>query len=174
LSPELAKLLNLIVFGGSGPQVLSLGSTMGAWLLALAGRDPDGYVEVGARTGLDRAGADVLGQAGGLLVMGDGTARLGERAPGGADLDAARFDDRVAGRKQPGDAAGLAGLDLGDGERFLAAGVTPWRAAGALAAARPAPRVGRLMARSAPYGVSYLVATWTPAGQAARAGPTVR
>ena len=58
-----------------------------------------------------------------------------------------------------GDAAALRELDPALGVELLAAGVPVWRVAGhAAAGLDPA---AELLHDSAPYGVGYLVATWT-------------
>jgi len=146
-----------VLAGGTGPAVLPLSLCLGAWLLDRTGADTRRcYVEV---TASDPVPPDVP-DAAALLVIGDGTARLSERAPGGLDPSAAEHADRVAAALASGNAAALAALDPDEGERLMAAGVPAWRAVGAAVAADPGPVQASLLARSAPYGVDYLVATW--------------
>ena len=97
----------------------------------------------------------------GVLVMGDGTARRCERAPGYLDERAASFDAAVAAALAAGDAAMLRDLDPALGADLLAAGVPAWRTAGHVVGGRPV--AAELLHESAPYGVAYLVATWLPA-----------
>ena len=94
--------------------------------------------------------------------MGDGTARLSDRAPGGDDPRAVAFDAAVVDALGSGDPAALTGLDQRDGAGLLAAGVPAWRAVGtALLVARPDRRwTATVTSHAVPYGVSYVVATW--------------
>jgi hypothetical protein len=94
----------------------------------------------------------------GVLAMGDGSARRTVKAPGYLDDAAEPFDAAVAEALRSGDAAALAALDPGEGERLLAAGVPTWRAVGAALAG--AAVTARLHFEGAPYGVGYLVADW--------------
>jgi hypothetical protein len=139
-----------------GGRRLPLSLTVGAWLL-----DRAGYA--GARVGtapedLAAVVAELPGRTG-LLVMGDGSARRSEKAPGHLDPAAAPFDAAVAAALAAGDADALAALDPVEGERLLAAGVPAWRAAGALLAGRDLDAA--LLFDGAPFGVGYLVASWT-------------
>jgi hypothetical protein len=157
------------------PASLPLPLTLGAWLLA--GVDvPCSAVSVGP-------GAHPLDlpDRPAVLVMGDGSARRSERAPGYVDDRAAGFDAAVAEALATGDAAALRNLDPVLGAELLAAGVPAWRAVGrmltageraqvptaaARAAGGTADRSGggtydaELLHADAPYGVGYLVATW--------------
>ncbi|HZB51087.1 MAG TPA: hypothetical protein VE547_18515 [Mycobacteriales bacterium] len=101
------------------------------------------------------AGPDRLG----LLVMGDGSARRSERAPGYVDPRAAGFDAAVAAALATGDAAALRDLDPARGAELLAGGVPAWRVAGHAAAGVEFD--AELLRDEAPYGVGYLVAAWT-------------
>ncbi|MGY1795953.1 hypothetical protein ACI796_18450 [Geodermatophilus sp. SYSU D00525] len=134
---------------------LPLSLTVGAWLLRRAGH-PGPRVGVGPG---DLAAAVGELPGAGLLVMGDGSARRSEKAPGHLDPAAAPFDAAVAAALAAGDAAALAALDPAEGERLLAAGVPAWRAVGALLAGRDV--TAELRFDGAPFGVGYLVASWT-------------
>ena len=145
--------------GIPGAAELPLSLTIGAWLLdrapvAVARR----YVEVGP------AGSGPPGRwldgSDAVLVMGDGTARLTDRAPGGADPAAPAYDDVLAAALGAGDPAALAALDPGPARTMMAAGVPAWRAVGAALAVLGGGWTARLLAREAPYGVSYVVAQW--------------
>jgi hypothetical protein len=154
--------------GGDGPAVLPLSLTIGAWLLDRCGADlPRAYLEVGAAPGGAAQVASLVGSgAPALLVMGDGTARLDERGPGGWDARAVPYDERIAGALAAGDADALAGLDLDEADQLMAAGVPAWRAVGAALRHRDpqhrTPIQGTVLARQSPYGVAYTVATWQP------------
>jgi len=154
--------------GGDGAAELPLALTMGAWLLdrADAGSDrgvPRRYVEV-AQAGGGPA-QPWFDDAVAVLVMGDGPACLSERAPGGLDPAAAAYDDAIVAALESGDPDRLLALDPVEGSRVMAAGVPAWHALGsALLAEADAVRgttwASRLLAREAPFGVSYVVASW--------------
>ena len=96
----------------------------------------------------------------GLLVLGDGAATHTERAPGHFDPRAADFDAGVAAALQAADPVPLTALDPGLAAELLAAGRAPWQVLAA-ATAGSAWR-GELLHSSAPFGVAYHVAVWTP------------
>lgn len=105
----------------------------------------------------------------GLLVVGDGTARRTEKAPGHLDERAAGFDAVVENALAAGDPEALLALEPTLAETLLVGGLDAWRAAAraALAEVRPggaAPRgwTGAVHLAEAPYGVGYFVATWIP------------
>jgi hypothetical protein len=143
---------------------LPLSLTVGAWLLAqsdasapethaleVAGDAPVAEcLTLGARCA-DRAERTAL------LVLGDGTARRGDRAPGYRDPRAEPFDAAVARALRTADPAALAALDPALAADLMAAGRAPWQV---LAGAARAPYTGRLLYARAPYGVTYFVATW--------------
>ena len=149
----------------NGAEPLPLPIALGAWLLARrADRHPGvpGVPAVGAS--VDPAGTclplDWSGAVG-LLVMGDGSARRVSTSPGSVDARGIPFDDAAAAALGSGDPDRLRALDLALGAELLAAGTPAWVAAGtALAGAR---YDAHLHYAGAPYGVGYLVATWTPA-----------
>jgi hypothetical protein len=95
----------------------------------------------------------------GLLIMGDGSARRGVKAPGYLDRRAEPFDDAVATALAAADVSALAALDTHLAEQLLIAGVGPWKALGALAGSWHA----ELLYSGVPFGVAYFVAAWTPA-----------
>jgi hypothetical protein len=97
----------------------------------------------------------------GLLVLGDGAATHGEKAPGHLDVRAAPFDAAVAGALARADPAGLAAVDPELAAELLAVGRAPWQVlAGATAGGRWR---GELLHSAAPFGVAYHVAVWSPA-----------
>lgn len=168
---------------GAVAAAVPLGVTVGAWLLAGAGR-PCSAFAIGpdfdpAELG---AGLDLPDRRRALLVIGDGSARRSEQAPGYVDPRAAPFDAAVATALGAADAPALAALDPALGADLLAAGVPAWQVAAhaALAAAGPDPSGSadtavaagaaggaaepaygaELLYDGAPYGVGYFVATW--------------
>ena len=138
--------------GPAAEPVLPPALTLGAWLLARAGVPCSG-VAVTAGTTVD------LPDAPAFLVLGDGSARRSERAPGYVDPRAGAFDAAVEAALASGDAAGLRDLDPALGADLLASGVPAWRAVGT-ALAPAAPLEAELLYAEAPYGVGYFVATW--------------
>jgi hypothetical protein len=152
--------------GGARSTELPLALTIGAWLLdrAAVARERRGYLAVaqdGSPSGA--ASTTALATASAVLVMGDGPARLSDRAPGGLDPEAAVLDAQIAEALGSGDPAALELLDAEAGARLLAAGTPAWRAVGsALREAHGADSRwdATVAAHRAPYGVSYLVATW--------------
>lgn len=132
--------------------------TVGAWLVADAlGPDADvTYVSVGDGTAhlpdVDPAGDTAVA----LVVVGDGSARRSEKAPGHLDPRAEAFDARLAAALAAGDVTAL--TDQRDAVELLAAGAPAWTAvARALDGVRWDPE---LLYDGAPFGVGYVVATW--------------
>jgi hypothetical protein len=105
--------------------------------------------------------AAASGGAAALLIMGDGSARRGLKAPGYDDPRAEPFDASVATALAKADREALLALDPALAEDLMAVGRAPWQA---LAAAAEDGRTwhGELLYARAPYGVGYHVATWTP------------
>ncbi|WP_256503106.1 hypothetical protein [Pseudonocardia humida] len=96
----------------------------------------------------------------GLLVLGDGAAAHTERAPGHFDARAAPFDTAVSVALRDADGPALAALDADLAAALVVAGRAPWRVLAAAAAGREWR--GELLHSSAPFGVAYHVAVWTP------------
>lgn len=154
---------------GSPPDgaTLPLSLTIGAWLLARQARY-DGRSVVAMTVAEDtppdecrklgRECADWRGRVA-MLVMGDGAACHGEKSPGYADPRAEPFDASVARAFADGDPGALRDLDPDLGAGLLACGRAPWQvAAGAAEGGRWR---GDLLYHAAPYGVGYLIASWT-------------
>lgn len=146
-----------------GRDRMPLSVTIGAWLLARSGYSGErlGF-SVPPATDDDLAGwadqIEPLADRLGLLVMGDGSARRSERAPGYLDRRAVPFDDRVAVALGTGNPAALRRIDPDLGEALLAAGTHPWRLAGWVGGDDRFD--ARLLYDDAPYGVGYLAACW--------------
>jgi hypothetical protein len=137
---------------------LPLPLAVAAWLLAESGWtadvlgvscDPSGALPAwdGAATARE-----------GLLVMGDGSARRSEKAPGWLDDRAAPYDAAVSAALASGDPSRLA-ADLTLGHELLAAGAPAWTAAARLLAGGQWD--AHLSYDDAPFGVGYFVATWS-------------
>ena len=147
-----------------------VGLLVGRWLLdsgfPAAAPAREGW-EVGERT--EPAECERIGRAlaarserVALLIMGDGSARRGLKAPGYLDERAVPFDDRVAGALADADTKTLAAIDPAAASDLMAAGRAAWQVlAGAVGDSVP-PWRGELLSYRAPYGVGYFTAVWTP------------
>ncbi len=150
---------------GTGDAVLPLSLAMGAWLIeqTKAADLPRSYLAV--PTDASPAHCLELGReiAGGndrigLLVMGDGSARRSEHSPVHLHPRAEIFDTTVANALGRADSAVLAALDPDLAAELQAAGRAPWQV---LAGVLETGLTGDLAYHAAPYGVGYLVATFT-------------
>jgi hypothetical protein len=95
-----------------------------------------------------------------LLVLADGSARRGLKAPGYLDQRSAPFDAEVERAVRAGDMAGLLAVDPELALGLMATGRAAWQVlAGALAGQRPACQVRYC---DDPFGVAYLVASLAP------------
>ncbi|MFH8489805.1 class III extradiol dioxygenase subunit B-like domain-containing protein [Streptomyces longisporoflavus] len=94
-----------------------------------------------------------------LLVMGDASACRTLKAPGYLDERAAGFDAEVARALGAADIGALKALDAQLAYELKAAGRAPWQILAG--AAEDAGLKGELLYEDAPYGVGYLVATWS-------------
>jgi hypothetical protein len=158
------------VGSGAGEPTLPLSLTLGRWLVdradgqagsqpLLFGVEPDAGTDRCLALGEALAGrADRVA----LLVMGDGSARRSVKGPGGLHPDAEPFDTAVAAALAAGDPDALVALDPARAADLLAAGRAPWQVLAG--AARGGSWNGAVTWTGSPYGVTYLVATWTPAG----------
>ena len=123
-------------------------------LVAVPWRADDPTVEGAARALAGRPDGTVL------LVLGDGSTRRGDKAPGYLDERAFPFDDAVATALADGDAAALRGLDAGLAEELMVLGSAALRVLGGVALAQGSTPRAVLSYRDDPYGVSWFVATW--------------
>ncbi|MEV8315687.1 class III extradiol dioxygenase subunit B-like domain-containing protein [Streptomyces sp. NPDC059900] len=94
-----------------------------------------------------------------LLVMGDASACRTLKAPGYLDDRAAGFDAEAARALGAADIGALKALDAELAYELKAAGRAPWQVLAG--AAEGAALSGQLLYEDAPYGVGYLVATWS-------------
>jgi hypothetical protein len=112
----------------------------------------------------ERLGAELTAdEPVGLLVLGDGSHRHGERAPGRPDTRAAEFDETVRRALAAADEAALRELDSGLAESLGAVGRAPWQIlSGVVGKDGRTWRCvhSRLLI---PFGVAYHVALWDPA-----------
>lgn len=95
-----------------------------------------------------------------LVVMGDGSARRGDTAPGYVDERAFPFDEATAGALSRGDLAALMGMDAVLAEELMVG----CRAAFAVMATalhqEDATPTAMVTFQDDPWGVMYFVATW--------------
>lgn len=94
-----------------------------------------------------------------LLVLGDGSASRTLKAPGYLDERATDFDAAAARALGAADVAALKGLDAELAYELKAAGRAPWQVLAG--AAEDADLNSTLLYDEAPYGVGYLVASWS-------------
>lgn len=130
---------------------------IGAWLLDDVGWNGQrGYLTVGpdgethAEVGLERVA---------VLVIGDGSARRSDKAPGHLDERADAFDADIAKALAAGDVAALGALDPMLSDDLLCAGAPAWRWLASAIGSRPVTEA-ELLSDTAPYGVGYFVAWW--------------
>ena len=107
-------------------------------------------------------GAALAEEPVGLLVVGDGAAMHGEKAPGYRDERAGPFDAAVAAALRDADPAALAALDPDLALQLWASGRAPWQVLAG--ATRGRAWRGELLHSSMPFGVAYHVAVWEPCG----------
>ncbi|HEU5470313.1 MAG TPA: hypothetical protein VFV67_06645 [Actinophytocola sp.] len=98
----------------------------------------------------------------GLLVIGDGSHRHGDRAVGRPDERASGFDERVSRALAAADPAALLDLDPGLAETLGAVGRAAWQILSGVVA-----KDGRIWQCThsrlmIPFGVAYHVAVWDP------------
>lgn len=96
-----------------------------------------------------------------LVVMADGSARRGERAPGHLDERAFDFDDEIGSALAHGDADRLVGLDADLAGELLVQGRAALAVLGAVAGrVGGGPESAQVSYRDDPFGVLYTVASW--------------
>jgi hypothetical protein len=149
--------------GSAGPPGLPVALGVGGWLLDSAGyagerlvRSVADSVPAGlcASVGRELAGRD---DRVGLLVLADGSACRGLKAPGYYDERSAGFDAEVERAVRTGELEALLALDAELARELMAAGRPAWQVlAGALEGAVVASEIRYC---DDPFGVSYLVAS---------------
>ncbi|MEU2420628.1 class III extradiol dioxygenase subunit B-like domain-containing protein [Streptomyces sp. NPDC007851] len=152
--------------GPGGERELPGSLAVGAWLLERAGwaGAPVEALGVGEPLEAERClttGRELAGRAArvAMLVMGDASACRTLKAPGYLDERAAPFDAEAARALGAADLAAIRELDADLAYRLRASGRAPWQVLAG--AAEDAGLVGALLYDDAPYGVGYLVATWS-------------
>ncbi|WP_149546766.1 class III extradiol dioxygenase subunit B-like domain-containing protein [Streptomyces marokkonensis] len=146
---------------------LPYGLAVGAWLLGRTGW-ADAPVEgrgVGEALTAERCAEEGEALAGraervALLVMGDASACRTLKAPGYLDDRAAPFDAELARALGAADTGALRALDSGLALELKVSGRAPWQVL-AGAASGNGELKGALLYEDAPYGVGYIVATWS-------------
>ena len=143
---------------------LPLSLAVGAWLLDRAGyAGPRRFEAVAGDTSVDdavRLGRRLVDgdRRVALLVVGDGSARRTEKAPGHLDPRAEAFDAAVTEALAGADLPALLGIDPALAAELMVAGRAPWQVLAA--AAEHAGWAPRVTYAGAPYGVHYVVAEW--------------
>lgn len=128
---------------------------IGDWLL-----DDVGWTGARRYIGIAHDGATGSDDASGaLLVVGDGSARRTEKAPGFLDDRAEAFDATIASAIETGDFAGLGELDATLAADLLCAGAPVWRWV-ARTIGEQTVAESALLADVAPYGVGYFAGWW--------------
>ncbi len=112
----------------------------------------------GAALGAELAGADTPIA---LLLMADGAACHGPKAPRAEDSRAGAYEDAVNAALAAGDPAALRALDPALGLELSATGPLLWPLLSAAAAGQA--WTGAVLHHGAPYGVGWTVALWRPA-----------
>ncbi len=142
--------------------------TVGAWLLTRADWTAAPVEGLGVGEPLSRERCEETGgqlAAGAervaLLVMGDGTNCRTLKAPGYFDDRAVAFDRQAARALAAADAGGLLALDEELAYELGASGRSCWQVLAGAASATTGGLQGRLLYDEAPYGVGYLVASWS-------------
>lgn len=108
----------------------------------------------------ERAGADR--RPVGLLVLGDGSNRHGERSPGYADDRAPDFDAAVLDALREADPGALLALDRGLAAELGAGGYLAWQVLAMVALASGRSWRSEVLYTDAPFGVAYHVVVWDP------------
>jgi len=157
---------------------LPLSMLIAAWVRETAGAerveplivDPGAAPDTCLRTG--RALAEALATTDrpvGVLVVGDGSTQLSPSAPGGGLVEeSVEFNNRLVAAVGSGDRDLLAGLSPQDCDRAGVGGRVAWQVAAGLCDGLPVAAVTDYA--GAPFGVGYVVASWTPASDAQAPG----
>lgn len=93
----------------------------------------------------------------GLILVADGAACHGPKAPRAQDARAQAYDDGVRAALASGQPSRLAQIDADLGDELGATGSQVWPA---LVAGAACDRIGEVLWAGAPYGVGWAVASW--------------
>lgn len=154
--------------GGSDgePATLPLSLTIARWLLDRQEAAPSDLLLVGVSAEADALrcaslGAELADRAPrvAMLVMGDASARRSLKGPGYLDDRAEPYDESVARALANADIGALLALDPGLSAELLVAGRAAWQVMAG--AGDGGSWSAEVTFDEAPYGVTYLVATWT-------------
>jgi hypothetical protein len=149
--------------------VLPLSLTIGAWLLSRHAVPATATQVTAVQVTADAGPAEVAtlaaevaaaGDRVALLVLGDGSACRGEKAPGYDDRRALPYDEGVAAALAGADLDALRDLDPSVSAQLKVAGRAAWQVLADAARASGGEWRGELLHESAPYGVAYFVASW--------------
>lgn len=95
-----------------------------------------------------------------LLVLGEGSARRGDKAPGYVDERAFGFDAETGRALAEGDPAGLLRQDAGLAGELMAGGRAALQVMAAAVRAQGGTPQAKMSYSDDPFGVMYFVATW--------------
>ncbi len=162
--PSAVRPLSLLIGGwlvdrhGGGAEVAlaTVASDAPPGTCAAFGAELAGHVAAGAGV----AAGESAGPRVALLAMGDGSACHGPKAPGYADPRADAYHRGVVAALGGADAGALLALEPGLSAELRVAGRAAWQV---LAGAAGGGWRGEVRYDAAPYGVGYVVATWSPA-----------
>jgi hypothetical protein len=146
---------------GEGTPVLPLSLTIGSYLIAGVQRPELQGVAADTPPGecLDLGKTlAAMAPSVAILAMGDGPARRARQAPGAADPEADRYDERVSAALAAADASTIATLDPSLDAELFVAGRAAWQVLAG--AAGTSEFTGYLHYCAAPFEVSYYAATW--------------
>jgi len=93
-----------------------------------------------------------------LVVMADGSASRGEKAPGHLHPDAVAFDDRIEAALRSGDVDALAAIDAEQATELWCEGAPGFHVLAEVARGRRVE--AEISYADAPYGVAWWVARW--------------
>ena len=100
------------------------------------------------------------GTCAGLILVADGAACHGPRAPRAQDARAQAYDAGVCAALASGQPSRLAQIDADLGDELGATGSQVWPVLVAAADAADAEGIGEVLWAGAPYGVGWAVASW--------------
>lgn len=96
-----------------------------------------------------------------LLVLGDGSARRGERAPGYLDERAFAFDAATGRALATGDVQALLGMDRELADELMVGGRAAFQVMATVVHREAGSHTAKVFYQDDPFGVMYYVTTWT-------------